>query len=129
MDCEVGVGSLYQPQRHAKVRRYMGKVAIPPQIRKITIEPGGTLPSVKINGNDSVFWYNNTTQTFELAYTPPGSSTPVRWGTPPNKLGPKQSSSQQVFPNPKQKTSYAYKDLLSSAQGVITVFPNPPGVV
>ena len=109
----------------------MGKVAIPPQIRKLTIEPGGTLPSININGNDSVFWYNNTTKTFELAYTPPTppGSKAVRWGTPPDKLGPKQSSSQQVFPNPKQKTSYAYKDLLSSAQGIITVFPNPPGVV
>ncbi len=106
----------------------MGKVAIPPQIRKLTIEPGGTLPTVNINGGDSVFWYNNTSQSFELSYTPSGSS-PVRWGTPPNKLAPKQSSSQQVFPNPTTKTPYVYKDLLSSAQGTITVFPNPPGVV
>jgi len=72
---------------------------MPPKINKLTIVTGGSLPSATINGDDSVFWFNNTAQNHQPQYKPPAGPA-VNWGVPPSPLPPQKSSSQVVFPNP-----------------------------
>lgn len=87
-----------------------------PEIVKLTIV-AGSLPSKTINRNDSVFWFNDTNDNYEL-YTIVGGNQ-IRWGVPPDKLPPKQPSSQVVFPNP---GIFVYQDKLHPGQkGTITV--------
>jgi plastocyanin len=93
-------------------------VAGAPQIVKLTIV-AGSLPSKTINANDSVFWFNDTNDKYELVYNPPAPAQPVRWGVPPDPLPPKQTSSQVVFP---KAGSFTYHCKLHPGQkGTITV--------
>ena len=96
---------------------------MPPKIHKLTIVAGGTLPSATINGDDSVFWFNNTTQNHQPQY----AGSPKPWGAPPSPLPPQKSSSQVVFPNPtkgkkgtKQIFNY-FCSLHPTEKGTITV--------
>jgi plastocyanin len=96
-----------------------------PKIVKLTISPGGSLPSASINTSDSVFWFNNTTENHQPVYTPSGGS-PVNWGVPPSPLPPQKESSQVVFSTP---GTYVYKCTLHTTEtGTITVTDptNPP---
>lgn len=68
-----------------------------PQIVKLTIV-AGSLPSKTINANDSVFWFNDTHDSYQLYYTDPVTKKQISWGVPPDPLPPKQPSSQVVFP-------------------------------
>lgn len=98
-----------------------------PKIVKLTISPGGSLPSADINTSDSVFWFNNTTHDHQPVYTPSGGS-PIYWGVPPSPLPPGKESSQIVFSTP---GTYVYKCSISghsNETGTITVAnpSNPP---
>jgi plastocyanin len=87
-----------------------------PEIVKLTIV-AGSLPSKTINRNDSVFWFNNTSDKYELFYNPGTGDVP--WGKPPYPLPPKQPSSEVVFPNP---GIFPYQCKLHPGQkGTITV--------
>src|SRR5437763_16921267 len=91
-----------------------------PKIVKLTISPGGTLPSASINASDSVFWFNNTTESHQPVYTPPLPASPVNWGAPPSPLPPQKESSQVVFPN---TGTFTYTCALHATEksGTITV--------
>lgn len=97
------------------------QVAVAPQLKELTIVPGGSLPSAQVNGNDSVFWLNNTTQNHQLVYNSP--TGPVPWGQPPTPLSPRTTSSQVLFPNPSTATQvYNYSCTIHpSEKGTITV--------
>lgn len=87
-----------------------------PEIVKLTIV-AGSLPSKTINRNDSVFWFNDTSDKYELYYNPGTGDIP--WGKPPYPLPPKQPSSEVVFPSP---GIFVYQDKLHPGQkGTITV--------
>jgi plastocyanin len=87
-----------------------------PQIVKLTIV-AGSLPSKTINANDSVFWFNDTNDKYELNYNPGTGDIP--WGRPPYPLPPKKTSSQVVFP---KSGSFTYHCKLHPGQtGTITV--------
>lgn len=73
----------------------MSSGTVVPQIVKLTITTGAALPSAKINKGDSVFWYNDTAQEYQLVYTSGGNQ--VHWGDPPWPLPSHRSSSQIVF--------------------------------
>lgn len=66
-----------------------------PQIVELTIV-AGSLPSKKINANDSVFWLNKSPQNHQLYHMEGGKQ--IRWGVPPDTLLPQKTSSQVVFP-------------------------------
>jgi len=77
-----------------------------PQIVRLVIV-AGSLPNARIKANDSVFWFNDTSDTYQLfpidpktgkQLIDPATGNPVFWGVPPTLLGPKQQSSQVVFP-------------------------------
>jgi len=87
-----------------------------PQIVKLTIV-AGSLPSKTINANDSVFWFNDTNDNYELNYNPGTGDVP--WGKPPYPLPPHQPSSQVVFP---KSGIFPYQCKLHPGQkGTITV--------
>lgn len=96
-----------------------GSIQVPgaPQIVRLVIV-AGSLPNATINANDSVFWFNDTSGDYQLYYTDSGGKQ-IRWGVPPDKLGPKQTSSQVVFP---KSGIFPYQDKLHPGQkGTITV--------
>jgi len=89
-----------------------------PQIVKLTIV-AGSLPNATINANDSVFWFDNTPEDYQLYYTDPKTGKQVRWGVPPDTLLPQGTSSQVVFPN---SGVFPYQCKLHPGQkGTITV--------
>lgn len=96
-----------------------------PKIVKLTISPGGSLPSANIYTSDSVFWFNDTTENHKPVYrtkeVPPAT---VYWGVPPNPLPPQRESSQVVFGSP---GTFVYRCSLhpSESPGTITV-TDPP---
>lgn len=73
----------------------MSSGTVIPQIVKLTITAGAALPSATINTGDSVFWYNDTDQPYQLVYK--SGESEVHWGDPPWPLPPHLSSSQIVF--------------------------------
>lgn len=94
-----------------------------PKIVKLTISPGGSLPSANIYTSDSVFWFNNTTADHQPIYQTQEGTT-VDWGVPPCPLPPQRSSSQVVFGD---NGTYVYSCSLhpSESPGTITV-ADPP---
>jgi len=87
-----------------------------PEIVRLVIV-SGSLPSKTINRNDSVFWFNDTPDKYQLYTIVPGNQIP--WGVPPDPLPPKQPSSQVVFPN---SGIFVYQCKLHPGQnGTITV--------
>jgi hypothetical protein len=78
-----------------------------PKIVKLTLTKGAALPSATINTGDSVFWFNDTDQAYQLVYN--GGGTEVHWGNPPWPLPPHQSSSQVVFTLPSNTSQAQYR--------------------
>ena len=106
----------YVCKLHPTTEKGSIQVAGAPQIVRLTIVPG-SLPSKTINANDSVFWFNDTHDKYQLYTIVSGNQ--IRWGVPPDPLPPKGTSSQQVFPNP---GIFVYQDKLHPGQkGTITV--------
>jgi hypothetical protein len=104
----------------------MSSGTVIPQIVKLTITAGAALPSATINSGDSVFWYNDTDQEYQLVYNSGG--TQVHWGEPPWPLPKHQSSSQVVFtlpttspPTTQQTYSYTCTAPPNIQGGTITV--------
>jgi plastocyanin len=92
-----------------------------PSIVKITIsEEGGVtvFPDTTIQANDSVFWFNNTSQPHQPAYdTEDGQE--ILWGPPPKPLPPQQTSSQVLF---QDTGTFSYHCTLHSGEtGKVTV--------
>jgi hypothetical protein len=89
-----------------------------PKIVKLTISPGGSLPSANIYTSDSVFWFNDTTVDHQPIYQN------IKWGVPPSPLPPQRSSSQVVFGS---NGTFVYKCSLhpNELPGTITV-TDPP---
>lgn len=93
-------------------------VGVAPQIVRLVIVAGGSLPDATINKNDSVFWFNDSPDGHQLYYTN-ASNQQIPWGVPPSTLPPQQPSSQVVFPN---SGPFPYKCKLHPTEtGTITV--------
>jgi len=87
-----------------------------PQIVRLVIV-AGSLPSKTINAGDSVFWFNDTSDKYQLYTIVAGNQK--SWGVPPDPLPPHQPSSQVVFPN---SGTFVYQCKLHPGQkGTITV--------
>jgi plastocyanin len=87
-----------------------------PEIVRLVIV-AGSLPNKTINRNDSVFWFNDTPDKYQLYTIVSGNQIP--WGVPPDPLPSKQPSSQVVFPN---SGIFVYNCKLHPGQkGTITV--------
>lgn len=89
---------------------------------KLTINMGEPLPSATIDAGDSVFWFNNTSESYRLVYNQTNPSEAIRWGTPPDPLPPQGVTSQVVFPGAETTEKFVYTCLdHPDDKGTITV--------